>query len=65
MATSLRLRRRLGEKKLPQNVNSLLAAGTTSGGGLGFVGLGFKLGIGIGAGLGSGLGMDKVGLGLG
>ena len=32
MATSLRLRRRLGEKKLPQKVNSLLAAGTTSGG---------------------------------
>ena len=31
LVTSLRLRRRFGEKKLPQKVSSLFAAGTTSG----------------------------------
>ena len=30
LVTSLRLRRRFGEKKLPQKVSSLFAAGTTS-----------------------------------
>ena len=59
LVTSLRLRRRFGEKKLPQKVSSLSSAGTTSGccikylysevvPALGTLGVGLGLGLGLG-----------------